>query len=103
GHAVKTPPFPTHAGSQPVAMIPNCAATRHVRFALDGSGPAEFEAPSLEDWPKVTWTPAAQSRRVNLDTLTREEVTKWKPGEPLLPSGQMRTGGDAAHTRRQDT
>jgi len=99
---VKIRTFPTHAGSQPIAMIPNCAATRHVRFALDGSGPAEFEAPTLEDWPKVTWTPAAQSRRVNLDTLTREEVTKWKPGETLLLSGKMLTGRDAAHKRIQD-
>src|SRR3989449_3089703 len=99
---VKIRTFPTHAGSQPIAMIPNCAATRHVHFALDGSGPAEFEAPSLEDWPKVTWTPAAQSRRVNLDTLTREEVAKWKPGETLLLSGKMLTGRDAAHKRIQD-
>ncbi len=99
---VKIRTFPTHAGSQPVAMIPNCAATRHVHFVLDGSGPAEFEAPSLEDWPKVTWTPAAQSRRVNLDTLTRGEVAKWKPGETLLLSGKMLTGRDAAHKRIED-
>src|SRR6266705_1986730 len=87
---------------EPIAMIPNCAATRHLHFALDGSGPAEFEAPSIEDWPKVTWTPAAQSRRVNLDTLTRAEVAKWKPGETLLLSGKMLTGRDAAHKRIQD-
>src|SRR3989442_4452922 len=99
---VKIMDFPTHAGSQPIAMIPNCAATRHLHFALDGSGPAEFEAPSLEDWPKVTWTPAAQSRRVNLDTLTRAEVAKWKPGETLLLSGKLLTGRDAAHKRIQD-
>ncbi|TMH80126.1 MAG: fumarate hydratase [Betaproteobacteria bacterium] len=99
---VKIRTFPTHAGSQPIAMIPNCAATRHVHFALEGSGPAEFEAPSLEDWPEVTWTPAAQSRRVNLDTLTRGEVPKWKPGETLLLSGKMLTGRDAAHKRIQD-
>src|SRR3989442_11908956 len=96
---VKVRTFATHAGSQPIAMIPNCAATRHLHFALDGSGPAEFEAPSLEDWPKVTWTPAAQSRRVNLDTLTRAEVAKWKPGETLLLSGKLLTGRDAAHKR----
>src|SRR5882762_8447673 len=96
---VKIRTYPTHAGSQPIAMIPNCAATRHVHFALDGSGPAEFEAPSLEDWPNVTWTPAAQSRRVNLDTLTRAEVARWKPGETLLLSGRMLTGRDAAHKR----
>src|SRR5437867_555265 len=99
---VKIRTFPTHAGSQPIAMIPNCAATRHLHFALDGSGPAEFEAPSLEDWPNVTWTPAAQSRRVNLDTLTRAEVTKWKPGETLLLSGKLVTGRDAAHKRIAD-
>src|SRR5258706_1519914 len=99
---VKIRTFPTHAGSQPIAMIPNCAATRHLRFTLEGSGPAEFEAPSLEDWPKVTWTPAAQSRRVNLDALTREEVAKWKPGETLLLSGKMLTGRDAAHKRIHD-
>jgi len=99
---VKIRTFPTHAGSQPIAMIPNCAATRHIHFVLDGSGPAEFEAPNLEDWPKVTWTPSAQSRRVNLDTLTREEVMQWKPGETLLLSGKMLTGRDAAHKRIQD-
>src|SRR5438034_3539774 len=99
---VKIRAWPTHAGSQPIAMIPNCAATRHLHFALDGSGPAEFEAPSLEDWPNVTWTPSAQSRRVNLDTLTRAEVTKWKPGETLLLSGKLVTGRDAAHKRIAD-
>jgi fumarate hydratase class I len=99
---VKIRTYPTHAGSQPIAMIPNCAATRHLHFALDGSGPAEFEAPSLEDWPNVTWTPAAQSKRVNLDTLTRAEVAKWKPGETLLLSGRMLTGRDAAHKRIAD-
>jgi fumarate hydratase class I len=99
---VKIRSFPTHAANKPIAMIPNCAATRHVHFALDGSGPAEFEAPSLEDWPRVTWTPSAQSRRVNLDTLTREEVVGWKPGETLLLSGKMLTGRDAAHKRIED-
>src|SRR5204863_8346359 len=99
---IKIRTFPTHAGSQPIAMIPNCAATRHLHFALDGSGPAEFEAPSLEGWPNVTWTPAAQSRRVSLDTLTRAEVTKWKPGETLLLSGKLVTGRDAAHKRIAD-
>ena len=99
---VKLRTFPTHAGSLPVAMIPNCAATRHIHFVLDGSGPAEFEAPSLDDWPKVTWTPSAQAKRVNLDTLTREEVKTWKPGETLLLSGRMLTGRDAAHKRIQD-
>jgi fumarate hydratase class I len=99
---VKIRTFPTHAGSQPVAMIPNCAATRHIHFVLDGSGPAEFEPPSLDDWPKVTWAPSAQSRRVDLDTLTREEVARWKPGETLLLSGKMLTGRDAAHQRIQE-
>src|SRR5947209_299268 len=99
---VKIRTFPTHAGSQPIAMIPNCAATRHVHFVLDGSGPAEFEAPSLEDWPKIAWTPAAQSKRVDLDKLTREEVATWKPGDTLLLSGKLLTGRDAAHKRIQD-
>ena len=99
---VKIRTFPTHAGSQPVAMIPNCAATRHIHFVLDGSGPAEFEAPSLDDWPKVAWTPSAQAKRVDLDTLTREEVSRWKPGETLLLSGRLLTGRDAAHKRIQD-
>jgi fumarate hydratase class I len=99
---VKIRSFPTHAANKPIAMIPNCAATRHVHFVLDGSGPAEFEAPSLEDWPKVTWAPSAQSRRVELDKLTREEVMRWKPGETLLLSGKMLTGRDAAHKRIED-
>jgi fumarate hydratase class I len=99
---VKIRTFPTHAGSQPIAMIPNCAATRHIHFVLDGSGPAEFEPPSLDDWPKITWTPSAQAKRVNLDALTREEVKTWKPGDTLLLSGRMLTGRDAAHKRIQD-
>jgi fumarate hydratase class I len=99
---VKIRHFPTHAANKPIAMIPNCAATRHVHFVLDGSGPAEFEAPSLEDWPKVTWTPSVQSRRVDLDKLTREEVIRWEPGETLLLSGRMLTGRDAAHKRIED-
>jgi len=99
---VKIRSFPTHAANKPIAMIPNCAATRHVHFVLDGAGAAEFEAPSLEDWPKVTWTPSAKSRRVDLDRLTREDVTQWKPGETLLLSGKMLTGRDAAHKRIED-
>jgi fumarate hydratase class I len=83
-------------------MIPNCAATRHAHFTLDGTGPAFCEPPSLDDWPKVNWTPDSQSRRVNLDTLTREEVASWKPGERLLLSGKMLTGRDAAHKRIED-
>src|SRR4051794_31079666 len=99
---VKIRTYPAHAANRPVAMIPNCAATRHVHFVLDGSGAAEFEAPKLSDWPKVTWSADAKSRRVNLDTLTKAEVATWKPGERLLLSGKMLTGRDAAHKRIQD-
>jgi fumarate hydratase class I len=99
---VKIRQFPTHAASKPVAMIPNCAATRHVHFVLDGSGAVELEPPSLDDWPKITWTPTAQARRVDLDRLTREEVVTWKPGEILLLNGKLLTGRDAAHKRIQD-
>jgi fumarate hydratase class I len=99
---VKILTYPTHAANQPVAMIPNCAATRHAHFVLDGSGPAEFEEPKLSDWPAVTWTPDAKSRRVNLDALTKAEVASWKPGERLLLSGKLLTGRDAAHKRIQD-
>jgi len=99
---VKIRDFPAHAASKPVAMIPNCAATRHVHFVLDGSGPAELEPPSLDDWPKITWTPPTNARRVNLDTLTREEVASWKPSDILLLSGRMLTGRDAAHKRIQE-
>jgi fumarate hydratase class I len=99
---VKLKLYPTHAASKPVAMIPNCAATRHAHFMLDGSGPAVLDPPSLEHWPKVTWTAGSGSRRVNLDTLTRDEVNTWKPGETLLLNGKMLTGRDAAHKRIAD-
>ncbi|HEY5900864.1 MAG TPA: fumarate hydratase [Burkholderiales bacterium] len=99
---VKIRTYPAHAANRPVAMIPNCAATRHAHFALDGSGPAELEAPKLSDWPAVTWTPDAKSRRVDLDRLTKAEVASWKPGERLLLNGKMLTGRDAAHKRIQD-
>ena len=99
---VKIRTYPTHAANQPVALIPNCAATRHAHFVLDGSGAAQFEAPSLSDWPAVSWTPDAKSRRVNLDALTRAEVASWRPGERLLLSGRLLTGRDAAHKRIQD-
>jgi len=100
---VKIATFPTHAASKPVAMIPNCAATRHAHVVLDGSGPAFMDPPSLDLWPKVDWVPDAQkSRRVNLDTLTPAEVASWKPGETLLLNGRMLTGRDAAHKRIQD-
>ncbi len=99
---VKLRTFPTHAASKPVAMIPNCAATRHAHFVLDGSGPAELAPPSLEHWPNVAWSAGESSRRVNLDTLTRAEVESWQPGETLLLNGRMLTGRDAAHKRIAD-
>jgi fumarate hydratase class I len=99
---VKIRTYPAHAANRPVAMIPNCAATRHAHFVLDGSGPAQFEAPSLEDWPKVTWSADASSTRVDLDTLNKKMVADWKPGQRLLLSGRMLTGRDAAHKRIQD-
>ncbi len=100
---VKIKMWPTHAASKPVAMIPNCAATRHAHFVLDGSGPAYCEPPPLDAWPQVNWTPDAKaSRRVDLDRLTAEEVASWKPGQTLLLSGRMLTGRDAAHKRIQD-
>jgi fumarate hydratase class I len=99
---VKIHTYPVHAANRPVAIIPNCAATRHAHFVLDGSGPAEFEEPKLSDWPAVTWTPDSNSSRVDLDTLTRQEVASWKPGQRLLLSGKLLTGRDAAHKRIQD-
>jgi fumarate hydratase class I len=99
---VKILDYPTHAASKPVAMIPNCAATRHVHFALDGSGMAKLEPPDLARWPDVHWAPSAAAKRVNLDTLTPAEVASWKPGETLLLSGRMLTGRDAAHQRIAD-
>src|SRR4029434_6766559 len=95
--------YPTHAARKPVAMIPNCAATRHAHFVLEGSGPAYLEPPSLDLWPDVKWAPDYnQSKKVDLDTLTKEEVASWKPGDTLLLSGKMLTGRDAAHKRIQD-
>ncbi|MEQ1439518.1 fumarate hydratase [Fontimonas sp. SYSU GA230001] len=100
---VKVLDYPTHAANLPVAMIPNCAATRHVHFHLDGSGPAVLPTPTLEDWPKVTWQPDTKTAtRVDLDTLTRDEVARWQPGQTLLLNGKMLTGRDAAHKRIQD-
>jgi len=99
---VKIAMAPTHAASKPVALIPNCAATRHAHFVLDGSGPAYLEPPSLELWPDVEWAPDQQSKRVDLDTLTREQVASWQPGDRLLLNGRMLTGRDAAHKRIQD-
>jgi fumarate hydratase, class I len=100
---VKIATYPTHAASLPVAMIPNCAATRHAHVVLDGSGPAYMEPPSLDLWPQVQWAPdTKKSRRVDLNTLTRDDVASWKPGDTLLLNGKMLTGRDAAHKRIQD-
>ncbi len=99
---VKIKDYPTHAASKPIAMIPNCAATRHAHFVLDGSGPAELPVPSLADWPQITWSAGATARRVNLNSVTREEIATWKPGETLLLNGAMLTGRDAAHKRIQE-
>ena len=100
---VKIKLYPTHAASKPVAMIPNCAATRHAHFVMDGSGPVYLEAPSLDLWPQVEWTPNTEtSKRVDLNTLTKEEVASWKPGQTLLLNGKMLTGRDAAHKRIPD-
>ena len=99
---VKILDYPTHAASLPIALIPNCAATRHVHFSLDGSGPARLEAPDLKEWPDVKWVPSPLSRRVDVAQVTREEVASWKPGETLLLNGKILTGRDAAHKRIQD-
>jgi fumarate hydratase class I len=97
---IKIAMAPTHAASLPVAMIPNCAATRHAHFVLDGSGPAFCEPPALSEWPDVRWMPDTEkSQRINLDTLTPEQVAAWTPGQTLLLSGKMLTGRDAAHKR----
>ncbi len=100
---IKIKTYPTHAASKPVAMIPNCAATRHAHFVLDGSGPAYLEPPSLDLWPDVHWAPDYnKSKKVDLNALTREQVASWKPGDTLLLSGRMLTGRDAAHKRIAD-
>ncbi|MCF8149219.1 MAG: fumarate hydratase [Burkholderiaceae bacterium] len=100
---VKVLDYPTHAANLPVALIPNCAATRHIHFHLDGSGPAELQRPSLEDWPKVTWqADAATATRVDLNSLSKDQVAAWKPGQKLLLNGKMLTGRDAAHKRIAD-
>jgi fumarate hydratase class I len=99
---VKILDYPTHAASLPVAMIPNCAATRHAHFVLDGSGVAELPIPRLEDWPQITWDAGKGAKRVNLDTVTAAEIASWKPGETLLLNGKLLTGRDAAHKRIAD-
>jgi fumarate hydratase class I len=96
---VKIRQFPTHAASLPVALIPNCAATRHLHFTLDGRGPARLTPPQLADWPRIDWDPAAGARQVNLDTLTRADIRRWRAGERLLVSGRVLPGRDAAHQR----
>src|SRR5208282_2750014 len=95
---VKVKDYPTHAANLPVALIPNCAATRHAHFTLDGTGAVALQPPSLKDWPELTYSPAS-ARRVNLDTVTREDVLTWKPGEVILLNGKLLTGRDAAHQR----
>jgi fumarate hydratase class I len=99
---VKIKEWPCHAAGKPVAMIPNCSATRHAHFTLDGSGPAFLEQPDLDAWPKVDWAPDAAAKRVDLDTLTPEDVQSWRHGDRLLLNGAMLTGRDAAHKRIQD-
>ncbi len=96
---VKILDYPTHASSLPVAVIPNCAATRHAHFTLDGSGAAQQTPPDLGDWPDVSWTPDSKARRVNLDTISAQDITTWQPGETLLLSGKLLTGRDAVHKR----
>lgn len=99
---VKILDYPTHAASLPIAMIPNCAATRHAHFILDGSGVAELPTPKLEDWPEIAWDASAGARRVDLDTVTAEDIATWRPGETLLLNGKLLTGRDAAHKRIAD-
>jgi len=99
---VKIRTYPTHAASLPVAVIPNCAATRHLELTLDGSGPARLEPPRLEDWPDITWEAGANAGRVDLDRVTPEEIATWKPGDRILLSGKLLTGRDAAHKRIAD-
>ncbi|NNJ80466.1 MAG: fumarate hydratase, partial [Xanthomonadales bacterium] len=99
---VKVKDYPTHAANKAVAIIPNCAATRHVHFTLDGSGPSQLAPPGLDDWPKIAREAGEDVRRVDLDAVTREDIRSWKPGDTLLLSGKMLTGRDAAHKRMVD-
>ena len=99
---VKIMDYPTHAANKPIAMIPNCAATRHAHFELDGSGPALQTPPDIDDWPEITWDVGPSARRVNLDEVTAETIKEWQPGETILLSGKMLTGRDAAHKKIQD-
>lgn len=100
---VKVLDYPTHAASLPVAIIPNCAATRHTHFTLDGSGPAVLTPPKLEDWPDITWSASPKARQVHLDKISQDDIQSWKAGEQLLLSGKLLTGRDAAHKRIVDT
>jgi fumarate hydratase class I len=99
---IKIKDYPSHAANKAVAIIPNCAATRHAHFVLDGSGPAQLDPPNLEDWPDITWETDESVRRVNLDTVTQQDIEQWKPGDTLLLSGKMLTGRDAAHKKMTD-
>ncbi len=99
---VKINDYPTHASSLPIAVIPNCAAARHIHFVLDGTGPAIFAPPSLRDWPQITWQAAKGTRHVNLDTVSRNDITTWRLGDTLLLSGHLLTGRDAAHKKVAD-
>jgi fumarate hydratase class I len=96
---VKIMDYPTHAASLPVGLIPNCAATRHTHFVLDGSGPAQQTPPNLDDWPEISWEAGPNSRRVDLDTINSELIAEWQPGETILLSGNLLTGRDAAHKK----
>jgi fumarate hydratase class I len=100
---VKVLDYPTHAASKPVAIVPNCAATRHVHFELDGTGPVFPEPPSLDSWPEIKWGASPDARHVNLDTLDKQAIQDWQPGETVLLSGKLLTGRDAAHKRITDT
>ncbi len=99
---VKINDYPTHAASLPIAMIPNCAATRHIEFTLDGNGPVDLQPPSMDEWPQISLDGGNNARRVNLDTITKEEIASWQPGESILLSGKLLTGRDAAHKRIQE-
>ena len=99
---VKVKDYPTHAANKAVAIIPNCAATRHAHFTLDGSGPAELKAPSLDDWPDITWDAGDSAKRVDLNAVTQDDIKSWKPGDTLLLNGKMLTGRDAAHKKMVD-
>jgi fumarate hydratase class I len=99
---VKIKSVPTHAASKPLVMIPNCAATRHIHFHLDGTGPANLIPPKLEEWPEITWEVGDNVRRVNVDELKKTDVSSWKTGETVLLSGTILTGRDAAHKRIQE-